>query len=57
MNVEMLFNVNPNKFRDVARDKTYEQFIAYLQEQPNFKIVFQMTENEKKMLYVMAKTM
>lgn len=57
MNIEMLFYVNLNKFRETAKGKTYEQFIAYLQEQQNFKIIFQMTENEKKMLYFMAKNM
>lgn len=54
INVEVLFKVNPRKFIDLANDKTYEQFIAYLQEQPNFKIIFKMTENEKKALYRMA---
>lgn len=55
MDVKMLFNVNPNKFKEVAKDKTYEQFIKYLKEQPNFQIINLMNENDRKQLYLLAK--
>ena len=54
MDVKLLFNANPNKFRELAKGKTYEQFIAHLQEQNNFTVIFIMNEQEKKALYSMA---
>ena len=30
---KILFNVNPSKFREVARYRTYEEFIEYLKQQ------------------------
>lgn len=55
MDIKMLFNCNPNKFREVAKDKTYKEFIAYLQEQPNFKIVEYFGEQDKRELYRLAR--
>lgn len=55
INVGVLYRVNPQKFIDLAKSKTYKEFIKYLEEQPNFKIIYKMTENEKKELYQMAK--
>lgn len=55
MDIKMLFNCNPNKFRETAKDKTYEEFIAYLQEQPNFKIIEYFSEQDKRELYCLAK--
>ena len=54
ISVATLFRVNPQKFIDLAKSKTYDEFIKYLEEQPNFKIIFKMTESEKKALYKMA---
>ncbi len=55
MDVKVLYSVNPGKFQEVAKNRTYEQFIAYLQEQPNFTIINLMGEAEKKALYTVAK--
>ena len=54
INVGVLYKVNPQKFIDLAKSKTYKEFIKYLEEQPNFKIIYKMTESEKKALYKMA---
>ena len=51
----MLYNVNPEKFQEVAKNRTYEQFIAYLQNQPNFTVINLASEEEKKALYTAAK--
>lgn len=48
---QTLFNANPSKFRETAKGRTYEQFIAYLQSQPNFKIIYMMSEGDKRELY------
>lgn len=55
INVGVLYRVNPQKFIDTAKGRSYEEFINYLENQPNFKIIFKMTEKEKKTLYQMAK--
>lgn len=55
MDIRMLFSCNPNKFREVAKDKTYEEFIKYLEEQPNFKIIEYFSEQDKRELYFLAK--
>lgn len=55
MDIRGLFNCNPNKFREVAKDKTYEQFITYLKEQPNFKIIDYFSEQDKRELYRLAR--
>lgn len=55
MDVIMLYNVNPEKFQEVAKNRTYEQFIAYLQNQPNFTVINLASEEEKKALYTAAK--
>ena len=54
MDVRMLFNCNPSKFREVAKDKSYEEFIAYLEKQPNFKVIEYFSEQDKRELYRLA---
>ena len=55
MDVRLLFNANPSKFREVAKDKTFEEFIDYLHKQPNFQVMVYMGLEEKKELYRLAK--
>lgn len=55
MDIKVIYSVNPGKFQEVAKNRTYEQFIAYLQDQPNFTIINLMSEAEKKALYTAAK--
>lgn len=51
---QQLYNVNPSKFNEVAKDKTYAEFIKYLEQQPNFQVINIMRENEKQELYLLA---
>lgn len=55
MDIKMLFNCNPHKFKEAAKDKTYEEFIKYLEEQPNFKIIEYFSEQDKRELYCLAR--
>lgn len=55
MDVKMLYKANPRKFQEVAKGKTYEQFVSYLRDQPNFKVINLMSEAEKRALYAAAK--
>ncbi|MGM9969830.1 MAG: hypothetical protein ACI35S_05475 [Anaeroplasma sp.] len=55
MDIRMLFNCNPNKFRDAAKDRSFEEFIKYLEEQPNFKVIEYFSEDDKRELYCLAK--
>lgn len=55
MDVKMLYSVNPGKFQEAAKNRTYEQFVEYLQDQPNFTVINLMSEAEKKALYTAAK--
>ena len=54
MDIRGLFNCNPNKFREAAKDKTYEEFITYLEQESDFKINDYFSEQEKKELYRLA---
>lgn len=50
-----LFEVNPRKFREVAKDKTYEEFIKHLQSQTNFKIINNLSDIDKYELYRLSR--
>lgn len=54
VNVRMLFNINPRLLRETAKGRTYEQFISYLESQPNFQVIEFMSENERKELYQLS---
>lgn len=43
------------KFREIAKNKTYDEFIKYLEEQPEFKIIKLFHELDKKELYRLAR--
>ena len=51
---QQLYNVNPSKFNETAKGKTYEEFVKYLEEQPNFQVINIMRESEKLELYLLA---
>ena len=51
---ERLYLINPTKLSEAAKGKTYEQFIGFLQAQPNFQIIYMMTELDKKQLYTLS---
>lgn len=53
--VNTLFNVNPNKFKEVAKNRTYEEFVSYLSSQPNFQVMSYLTEGDKRKLYKLSK--
>lgn len=55
MDIRIIYNKNPLKFKEVAKDKTYDEFIKYLQSQNGFAVIDFMTEQEKKMLYHLSK--
>lgn len=50
-----LFDTNPSKFREVARYRTYEEFIEYLKQQSNFKIINNLSEIDRYKLYHLSK--
>lgn len=50
-----LFETNPNKFRTLAKGKTFKEFIMFLETLPTFKIVRFMSDSEKLLLYSLAK--
>lgn len=52
---KILFNVNPSKFREVARYRTYEEFIEYLKQQSNFKIINNLSEIDRYELYRLSR--
>ncbi len=51
---QRLYSVNPEKLHETAKGKTYEQFIGFLQAQPNFQIIYMMSESDKKELYILS---
>ena len=55
MDVRTLFYANPTKFREVAKGRTFEEFIDYLHKQENFMIMVWMDLEDKKRLYKLAK--
>ena len=55
VDARILFNANPQKFIDAAKDRTFEEFIDYLHKQPNFSVMVYMDLNDKKELYRLAK--
>lgn len=54
VNVRLLFNINPEKFRETAKGKTFDEFIEYLHEQGTFEIINYMTDSERKELYTLS---
>lgn len=54
INVRILFNANPKKFKETAKGKTYNEFISYLESVDNFDIIRLMTEKEKRELYTLS---
>lgn len=55
MDVKVLFRANPSRFKEAAKGKSYNEFISYLESQPNFKIMEFMSELDKRTLYDLAK--
>ena len=55
MNVRMLFNINPNKIRNVAKDKDFSEFCEYFEKAQNCGFWKVMTEEEKREFYNLAK--
>ena len=49
-----LFNLNPQKFRDTAKGKSCDEFIDYLEKQPNFRIMESLSRWDKEELYRLA---
>lgn len=55
MNIaQTLFRVNPDKFIETAKGKTYDEFVEFLKAQPNFQIIFTMNREERHELYNLA---
>lgn len=54
VNVRLLFNINPEKLRESAKGKTYDEFIAFLHSQENFTIINYMTDSEREELYKLS---
>lgn len=54
VNADVLFRVNPNKFREVAKGRTFDEFIDYLHKQENFSVMVYMDYADKKRLYELA---
>lgn len=55
VDAKTLFRANPNKLREVAKDKTFDEFIDYLHKQPNFSVMVYMDLADKKELYRLAR--
>ena len=54
MDVEMLFKMNPNKFKEFAKGKSYQEFASGLRALPNFKIALHFSESDMQTLYKLA---
>ena len=55
MDIKMLYEINPQKFIDVAKNtNNFYEFVAYLKRLPNFHIVDAMSDNELKVLYTLT---
>ena len=54
VNVNTLFKINPDKFIDTAKGKTYEEFCEYLKSTGTFGIIDFMSEKEKRELYELS---
>lgn len=50
-----LFEIDKNKFREVAKTRTYEEFIDYLKQQMNFKIINNLSDIDKYELYRLSR--
>lgn len=49
---EKLFSVNPNKFVEVYnKTNGYDEFIQYLKDLPNFKVINMISELDRIKLY------
>jgi len=55
VDANILFRANPQKFREAAKRRTFEEFIDYLHKQENFSVMVYMDLNDKKKLYELAK--
>ena len=55
VDARILFRANPNKFREVAKGRTFEEFIDYLHKQENFSVMVYLDLQDKKELYRLAK--
>ena len=55
VDAKTLFRANPSKFREVVKDKTFDEFIDYLHKQPNFQVMVYMDLADKKELYRLAR--
>ena len=54
VDVRILFTVHPQKFRDAAKGRTFDEFIDYLHKQENFSVMVYMDLADKKELYRLA---
>lgn len=55
VDANILFRANPSKFREVAKGRTFDEFIDYLHKQENFQVMVYMDLKDKKELYRLAK--
>ena len=55
VDARILFRANPDKFREAAKGRTFDEFIDYLHKQPNFSVMVYMDLKDKQELYKLAK--
>ena len=55
MQVDILYQAGKKKFRELAREKTFDEFVNFLKSQPNFKVIQLMDYQEQKELYRLSK--
>lgn len=53
--VEMLYKAGEKKFRELASKTTFEEFVDYLKNQPNFKVIELMDYCDLKELYRLSR--
>jgi len=52
---DQLFAINPGKFKEAAKGRTYEEFCEYFMGLSNFQIFRSLTESDKRRLYELSK--
>jgi hypothetical protein len=55
MDVHVIFNLAPDKFKELAKDKTASEFIMALYKLDNFEMIKHMNAYDKQELYALAK--
>lgn len=54
VDVHLLFSISPERLRNAAEGKTFDEFYDYLRGTGTFGIVDYMTEREKRELYALS---